>query len=104
MRHAPPRMILGRRLREPHIPSITSQLARLQSPCNRITVADLAAGRVDNVRAALHSGEEVIVEQVLRLRVQRAIDSDNVAMRHHVLGGLMPREIQLLLDTLRQSM
>ena len=38
-----------------------------------VAVADLAARRVDEVGAALHLGDQLVVEQVLRLRMQRAL-------------------------------
>lgn len=42
-------------------------------------VANLAAGSVDNVRAALHLVDHLGVKEVLRLGVQGAVDGHNVA-------------------------
>ena len=41
---------------------------------------------------------------MLGLRMQRAVDGDDVADLDHVLDGRMPGEIQLFLDRLRQTM
>src|SRR5262249_45874535 len=55
--HRSPGMILWSRLRKPDVSGISGQLAAFQRPRDRIAVADLAAGSVDDVRAALHLGD-----------------------------------------------
>ena len=53
MGHGAPWMILGRRLREPDVAGIACELAALEGAHDGVAVADLAAGRVHDVAAAL---------------------------------------------------
>src|SRR6478609_291966 len=46
-RHRPPGVVLGRRLREPDVAGVPGELSRLERPDDRVAVADLAAGGVD---------------------------------------------------------
>src|SRR5262245_16555989 len=55
-RHRPPGMVLRRRLREPDIPCVAGELPGLERADDRVPVADLAAGGVDQVGAVLHPG------------------------------------------------
>ena len=66
-------MISGSGLREPDVSGIACKLAAFQRPRDRIAVADLAAGGVDDVGAALHLGDERVVEEVLGLRWRGAL-------------------------------
>mmetsp|Transcript_14560 Transcript_14560/g.38612 ORF Transcript_14560/g.38612 Transcript_14560/m.38612 type:complete len:422 (-) Transcript_14560:51-1316(-) len=103
VRHRPPRVALGRRLREPHVPRVAGELALLEGFDNGVPVADLAAGRVDDVGAALHLADELPAEHVLRLRVQGAVDGHHVADPHHGLDGVVEGQAQLLLDLFGQA-
>ena len=60
-------LILWRRLREPDVPCIPCELSALQSPHDRVSLADFASDRVDEIRAALHLSDELVVKQVLGL-------------------------------------
>jgi len=51
VRHRAPRVVLGRRLREPDVAGVAGQLAAAQRRRDGLAVADLAARGVDNVRA-----------------------------------------------------
>src|SRR5687768_3272473 len=68
--HRPPGMIPGSRLREPDVSGIAGKLAAFQRPRDRVAVADLAPGGVDDVRAALHLGDQGVVEEMLGLRME----------------------------------
>jgi len=72
-------MIARRRLREPDVTGITGELSTLERTNDGIAIADLAARGVHEVGAALHLRDQCIVEQALRLRVQRCVDRDDVA-------------------------
>ena len=76
---------LRRRLRKPDVARVTGELPALERPHDGVAVADLAARRVDEVGAALHRADQRVVEQMLRLGVQRAVDRDHVADAHHRL-------------------
>ena len=94
---------LGRRLREPDVTGVASELARLERRRDGVTVADLAASGVDNVGPALHLAKHFSVEEVLRFGVKRAVDSDNVADLDHVLDGLVVDKVELLLHGLGET-
>jgi hypothetical protein len=104
MRHGPPRMVFRRRLRKPHIAGIAGELAAFQRANNGVAIADLGAGGIHQIGAALHASEHLIVEKIFGLRMQRGIDGDHVADRYHLGRRLMKREAQLLLDAFRQTM
>jgi hypothetical protein len=52
---------------------------------------------VHDISAALHLGEQGVVEQMIRLGMKRAIDGDDVAGLDHALDRRMPGQVQLLL-------
>src|SRR5271166_1399469 len=78
VRHGPPGMVLRRWLGEPHVSGVAAKLAAFESTDDAVAIADLAAGGVHEIGAALHLGEELIVEEILRFRVKRRIDRHNV--------------------------
>src|SRR5680860_1774947 len=96
-------MIPGSRLREPDVTGIPGKLAAFQRPRDRIAVADLAPGGVDDVRAALHLGDEGVVEEVLGLGMEGRVDRDHVADTHQRLGVRVVGHAKLALDLLRES-
>ncbi len=102
VRHRAPRVIPGRRLGEPDIACVAGELAALQRPGDRVPVADLAPGGVDDVGAALHGRDQLIVEQALSARVERGVDRHHVAVRHHVRCALIEGHAKLALDVLGQ--
>src|SRR5918998_4239870 len=59
--HGPPGMILRSGLGVPDIAGVAGELARLERPHDRVAVADLAARGVDEVCAAAHCAEELVV-------------------------------------------
>jgi hypothetical protein len=75
MRHGSPRMILGSGLWIPDITGVSGKLATLQCANNRFTIADQTTGGVDEISAALHLADQVIVEEVERAGMQRSVDS-----------------------------
>ena len=97
-------MVLRRGLGEPHVAGIAGKLPALARPRDRVAVADLAARRVDQVGAAFHLGDQLLVEHVLRLRVQRCVDRDHVARLHERLGVVVEGDAELLLDLGREAM
>lgn len=91
-------------LSSPDVTSIAGKLTALKSSGDGVLVADLATGSVDNVGTSLHACDHLIVEHVLSFGVEGAVDGDNVANLDHVLGGLVPCEVQLFLNLLNESM
>ena len=85
MRHRPPWMVLGRRLWEPHVAGISSQMPTLERIRDSVPIADLAARRIDDIGAPFHLGDERRIEEVLRFRVQRRVDGDHIANANHGL-------------------
>jgi len=97
VRHCAPRVVLGRRLREPDVASVACDLAALEGVADVVAVGKLAASRVDDVGATLEQLEGVLVEHVLRLRVEWAVERENIEVRVHVLRGLVVGQVELLL-------
>ena len=56
------RVILGSGLREPHITTVSAEVAALQGIGNILLDNDSATGSVDEPRALLHLGDELLVE------------------------------------------
>eukprot|EP00050_Salpingoeca_kvevrii_P005681 m.285082 g.285082 ORF g.285082 m.285082 type:complete len:437 (+) comp11291_c0_seq1:127-1437(+) len=101
--HGAPGMVLGRRLGEPDIAGVASKVTRLEGSGNGVLVADLAASSVDDVGAALHLLDHFLVEHVLCLRVEGAVDGHDVADLDKALGVLVPGEVEFLLDLGREA-
>jgi hypothetical protein len=97
VRHAAPRVIPGRRLGEPYVSGVSGELAAFQRPDDGVTVADLAAGGVDDVGAAPHGRDQLVVEQALGSGVERRVDRHHVAVRHHRRSALVERDAKLTL-------
>src|SRR5271154_7626761 len=104
VRHGPPGMVLRRWLGEPDVSGVAAKLAAFESADDGVAIADLAARGVHKIDAALHLGEELVVEEALRFRMKRRVDRHNVADLDHVLDIRVPGEVQLLLDRFWQSM
>src|SRR3546814_6069819 len=60
MRHCPPRMVLGRGLREPDVSRIAGKLAALECAHDRIAIGQLAARGVDQIGTALEALERLV--------------------------------------------
>ena len=95
MRHRPPGVVVGRRLGEPDIAGVPREPAALQRAHHGVAVADLPPGRIHEVRTPLHCGEQVVIEKPLGPGVQRRVDRDDVAVRHHVGRALVKGQAQL---------
>src|SRR5271157_3058295 len=104
MRHGPPGMIIGRRLRKPYVARVACELTAFEGPDDCVAIANLAARGVHEISPPLHFREQVVVEEVLRFRMKRRIDRNNVTDFDHVLDIGMPSEAQLLLDRLGEPM
>ena len=90
MRHGAPGMVLGRGLRKPDVAGIARELAALQRAHDGVAVADLAARGVHDIAAALHHADQLVVEHVLGLGMQRRVDGHHVAnldQRFHIRDG-----------------
>ena len=74
------RAVLGHGLGFPDIERGAAQLAALQGVGQRRFVHDGAPCRVDEERALLHAGERLIREKPIRLRVQGAMDGDDIRL------------------------
>src|SRR3546814_4712057 len=86
MRHCPPRMVLGRGLREPDVSRIAGKLAALECAHDRIAIGQLAARGVDQIGTALEALERLVVDHVLGLRMERYVERDDVADAVHLLA------------------
>ncbi len=87
--HRSPGMVLWCWLRKPDIACVPSQLPTLECPCNRTTITDFPARRVNKIRATLHPVDHLLVKQMFRLRMQRAVDRHNVTDLNHGLDAIM---------------
>lgn len=76
--HRPPRVVGGRRLRVPDVAGIAGQLAGLERGDDDVPHHDLGPGGVDDVGTAAHRADQLGVEQVVSLRVQRGVDGRHV--------------------------
>src|SRR5580692_6635649 len=92
MRHCAPGMVFRRGLREPDVAGIASELAALEGADDGVAVADFATRGVHEIRATLHFGEKLVIEQALGLRMKRRVDRDDVANLDHVRDTRMPCE------------
>lgn len=99
--HGPPRVVFRRGLREPDVAGVTGELPALQGPDDRVAVANLATRGVDDIRPTFHLGDELVVEQMLGLGMQRAVNSHNVANANHGLDVRMVGDAELLFDGFR---
>ena len=104
VRHRPPGVVLRGRLREPHVTCVARELSALARPRDGVPVADLPPRGVHEIRAALHLRDQLVVEHVLRLRVQRRVDRDDVADGDERLDVLVERDAELLLDLRGETM
>jgi hypothetical protein len=77
----------------PNAPSPT----RAEPTAPTIGLGDRARALYDDTPLA-----ELVVEERLRLRVQRRVDRDDVALGHHLLGALVVGEAELSLHLVRR--
>lgn len=98
------RVVLGRRLGEPDVSSISTEVSRLEGIGDVLLDDDSAARGVDEPRALLHLGDEILVEETARLLVERAVDGDDVALSEHLLEVLHTTASDLLLLLGRQRL
>lgn len=92
------RVVLGGGLREPDVTTVASQVARLDGLGDILLDNDGTTSGVDEPRALLHLGDELLVEETTGLLVQGAVDGDNVALSKHVLKVLDTAAANFLLD------
>lgn len=81
-------VVAGGGLGEPDITTVAGEVAGLEGGGDVLLDDDGAAGGVDEVRALLHLGDEVRVEETLGLLVEGAIDGDNVTLGEELLEGV----------------
>jgi hypothetical protein len=84
-------------LGEPDITTVTGKVAGLEGGSDILLDDDGATGGVDEVRALLHLGEELLVEETLGLLMERAVDGDNITLGKHLLKVLDATAADLLL-------
>ncbi len=101
--HGAPWMIGGRRLRVPDVAGVTGQLSATQCIDHRIANRDLGTRGVHDVRTAPHGIDQVCVEQVICLWLQRGMDVDDVHRADQGVHVWVIGEPQLLLHMGRQS-
>lgn len=97
-------VVLGCRLGEPDITTVAAQVAALEGLGDVLLDDNGATGRVDEPRAGLHLGNQLLVEQTARLLVQGAVDGDDVALGDELLQGIDAAAANLLLDLVRQRL
>ena len=83
-------------------PAYPASWPDLERSYDGVPVADQSAGGVDQVGAALHRRDQLVVEQPTRFGVQRRVDRDHVHGRDHLLHRLVVSHVQLPLDVLGQ--
>jgi hypothetical protein len=94
--HLSPGVVGRGRLGEPHITSVSLNVASLYSLNKSISVHDLTSSSVDNVGSLLHLGDEFSVEEVFSARVKRAVDGDHIASSSEGLYRVVPDSVELL--------
>ena len=62
----------------------------------KIAVANLAARRIHEIGAPFHLGDQRLVEEIFRLRMQRGVDRHHVADGNHGCCVRVEGDIQLL--------
>jgi hypothetical protein len=98
------RVVLGSGLVVPDITTVTGEVARLEGSGDILLDNNGTTGGVDEVRALLHLGDEVLVEHTLGLLVERAVDGDNVTLGEHLLECVDAAASNLLLLLLGQGL
>ncbi|SKV99915.1 Uncharacterised protein [Mycobacteroides abscessus subsp. abscessus] len=98
MRHGAPRVVGGRGLRVPDVTGVASELSGLQGLDDVLLDRDLRTRGVHDVRAATHRVDQVRVEQMVSLRVQRGVDVHDVDRTHQRLHVGVVDQAKLLLD------
>jgi len=93
----PERVVLWCGLREPHITTITVELAGREGFGDVFLDDDGTTGSVDEPCTLLHLGDQLLVEQASCLFVERAVDGDNIALSQHLLEILNTSAANLLL-------
>jgi hypothetical protein len=91
------RVVVGGGLVVPDITTVTGEVTRLEGGGDVLLHNDSTTGGVDEVRALLHLGDEVLVEHTLGLLVERAVDGDNVTLGKQLLEGVNAAASNLLL-------
>jgi len=104
VRHGAPGVILRGGLGEPHVTCVTGETAILKGGADVVAVADLTTSGVHNVSTSLHLVDHVVIKQMLSLRVERAVDGDNVAVRNHVFHSGVIGQVELGLNVSRETM
>ena len=92
------RVILGSGLGEPDVTTVSAEVAGLEGLSDVLLDDNSATGGVDEPRAGLHLGNEVLVEETASLLVQGAVDGDNIALGEHVLEVVDAAAANLLLN------
>jgi len=98
------RVVLGGGLGEPDITTVSTEVAVLERLGNILLDHNGTTGSVDQPRALLHLGDELLVEETARLLVERAVDGDNIALGQHLLEVLHTSAANLLLLLGRQRL
>lgn len=91
-------VVLGRGLGEPDVTTVAAQVAGADGFSDGILVDNGTTGGVDEPRSGLHFGNELLVEKTPGALVKRAVDGDNIALRHHLLKVLNAAGTNRLLD------
>src|SRR5690606_33494846 len=81
------RMVRRGRFRYGDVQPGAAQLTATQGRCQRVVVDQGAARRVDQQRLAGHFREFFSAQQVMRMRVQRAMQGDDIAFGKHRVEG-----------------
>ena len=69
-----------------------------------ISIANLSASGVYEIRAALHLVQNLRVKEMFRRRIERSVNGDYIADFRHFLGGCVESQSQLIFNGFRAAM
>ena len=91
-------MVRRRRLRKPHVARIAGDVAGFERAHHGVGFDQRPARGVDQVGAALHLGEHLVVEEVPRRWIERHLQVDDIDAAHQRVRVGVEGQAQLLLD------
>lgn len=92
------RVVLGSRLREPNVTTVSAQVTALDGFGDIFLDDDGTTSGVDEPRALLHLGDQLLVEETFGLLVKRAVDGDDITLGEHFLESVNTTAANLLLN------
>jgi len=96
--HSAHGVVLGSGLREPHITTVSAELAAVDSLGDILLDDNGTTSGVDEPSTVLHLANQLLVEEPSCLVVQRAVDRHDITLADHLLKGLDTSGVKLLLN------